>query len=247
MSSQITCMVLDDEPMATALLLKHLSYLFPNVEVLNTFTSWEEAVSGIKKYHPDIIFMDISMPGKSGLDVLNLIPNVDAEVIFVTAHSEHALSAFKFSPSGYVLKPIDDAQLNVAVSKAIERVQHKRIAKAKTSSNIEPKIGIADKRGTDYVKVKDIVYIEGLKGTTKIVTTDRLLSSSSTLQSFATSLAPYSFVQVHRSFIVNLNHIIRYTNDGGIVMMNGDSVPLSRNSKEEFQEKFIKMTKNSGS
>src|SRR5437016_1235588 len=111
MTNKITCIIIDDEPKSIELLLESLHTLYNNMDVVKTYTSSTEALHALRSSDCDIVFMDISMPGKNGLELLQLAPDLKSEVIFITAHSEYALNAFKFSASGYILKPIDDADV----------------------------------------------------------------------------------------------------------------------------------------
>ncbi len=124
-----TAIIVDDLPYAIEILSAKLKYLFSSINVIGKFTSWENALEGLNNLDPDIVFMDISMPGKSGMDILRMVPTLQAEIIFITAHKDYARSAFDFAASGYILKPIDDLELTIAVEKAMERTKHKRLAK----------------------------------------------------------------------------------------------------------------------
>ena len=172
-----------------------------------------------------------------------MIPEKSAEIIFITAHSEHALSAFKFTPSGYILKPFDDRQLILAIDKAIERIQHKRLAKQQTGGTASAKIGIPDKKGTEYITISDIVYIEAFNGCTKVVTTYGELTSAYNIGRFKTTLEKNGFFQIQRSFIVNTNSIRRYTLEGSVILNNGMEIPVSKNLRDDFLLIFNKISK----
>ena len=244
MKNNFSCIIVDDEPKAIELLKECLSYLFPDLIVLDSFTSWSTALPVLRTTKCDILFLDISMPGKSGLDLLTLLPELETEIIFITAHSEHALSAFKFAPSGYILKPIDDIQLTVAVKKSIERSQFKEVAKNTVTAASSQKIGVPNNKGTDYLNIDEIIYLESLNGCTKVATVYGNITSSYNLGRFKTVVEKYNFFQVHRSYIINLNHIKRYTTDGDIQLSNGEEIPISRNVRDEFLLKFNKVSKN---
>ena len=244
MKSNLSCVIIDDEPKAIELLKDCLGYLFPNITVFNTFVSWSTALPVLKTTAIDIVFLDISMPGKSGMDLLTLLPDLESEVIFVTAHSEPALKAFNFAPSGYILKPVDDTLLSHAINHAIKRIHHRRQSNQSNSTATIAKIGIPNNKGTDYLNINDIFYFESINNCTKIVTIDGDIISSYTLNRFKQIVDKHSFFQVHRSYIVNLNCIKRYTTDGGVLMSNGSTVPISRNYREDFLLIFNKVSKN---
>jgi two-component system LytT family response regulator len=244
MKHNYSCAIVDDEPKAIELLKECLAYLFPGLEILGSYTTWNEALPALRTMECDILFLDISMPGKSGMDLLALLPGIESEIIFITAHSEHALNAFKFSPAGYILKPIDDAQLTNSVDRALERVQFRKQAKQNSAAPaVSAKIGIPNNKGTDYLNIEDIIYLESVNNCTKVVATHGDITSSYTLSRFKVILEKHTFYQVHRSYIVNLNHIKRYTNEGGILMSNGLDIPISRNFKDGFLHMFSKVSK----
>ncbi len=239
MQNNFTCIVIDDEPDAIEMLTDSIKGLFINVNIIGTYTSWTDALIAIRQQKADMLFLDISMPEKNGIDLLKLIPDVESEIIFTTAYSEYAIDAFKFSATGYLLKPIDDAELLKAVNKAIERIRYKKAAKKEsTYKNIDTKIGIPNNKGIDYVSISDIIYLESVNKCTKIVTKNSQLVSSFNIGRFKNLTEHLQFFQVHRSFIVNINCIIRYESTGNIIMTNNKEVPVSRNVKDEFLSLF---------
>ena len=121
MLSDVKCVIIDDEPKLIELLQKRLKLLFPRLKVLNAFTRWEEGVEYMREYNIDLLFLDVSMPGKTGVDFLKLFPQRDFEVIFITAHAKYAVDAIKLSALGYVLKPVDDEELSFAVNKFFDK------------------------------------------------------------------------------------------------------------------------------
>lgn len=248
MSNNITCIIIDDEPKAIELLKDCLTDLYKNVTILGTYTSGSQALDALRENQCDIVFLDISMPGKSGLDLMKLLPNLESEVIFVTAHSDYALDAFKYSAAGYVLKPIDDAELATAVDNAIERIINKKLAQrsntpAHNNVAINPKIGIPNNNGIDYVNVNEILYFETLNKYTKVVTQHSELLSSYNIGKFKDLLEAHAFYQVHRSYIINLNCIRRYESNGVVIMTDNKEIPVSKNVCEDFLNFFSRVQK----
>lgn len=242
MPDKISCIIIDDEPKMVELLSDTMSDLYPEIEILGKYTNWKTALAGIKSTLADILFLDISMPGKTGFDLLELLPAVDAEVIFVTAHTEFAVDAFSFDVCGYVLKPISDKMLVKAVDRAIARITTKRRA-AESSENKNLKIGIPDDNGIRYVNINDIIYCETYNRYTKVVTTDVVIISSYNIGKYHETLTHDFFYQIHRSFIVNLNHVKRYDATGVVIMDNETEIPISRKHKEEFLQLFNRVGK----
>lgn len=237
MPNNISCIITDDEPKMVELLADTLAELYPEIEVKGKYTNWKQALAGIRSLEADILFLDISMPEKTGFDLLELVPNLNAEVIFVTAHTEFAVEAFNFDVCGYVLKPVSDKALLKAVDRAIARILLKRKA-AGTSENKDIKIGIPDDGGIRYVNVNDIIYCESQNRYTKVVTTGGEITSSYNLGKYQETLTQDLFYQIHRSFIINLNHVRRYDTSGFAIMNNGTEIPVSRSHRDVFLQMF---------
>lgn len=244
-NAKYNCVIVDDEPKAIELLKDSIHELYTNVCVVGSYTTWRTALDALRANGFDILFLDISMPQKNGMDLLELVPGLKCEIIFVTAYSEHAVDAFNVGATGYVLKPINDSLLIKAVDKAIERIDNKKTAAAKPqAAAVMNKIGIPSTRGTDYVNVDDILYLEATNRYTSVVKKNEKLLSSYSIGKYKTLLENYTFCQVHRSYIVNLNYITRYEHSGIITMANGMTIPVSKQHKDEFQQAFNKLQSN---
>jgi len=241
MKNNFTCIIIDDEPKAIELLSDLIKEMYNNIEIIAAYTSWKTAIDPLRENNFDILFLDISMPQKNGLDILTLVPELKCEIIFVTAYSEFALNAFKFSAAGYLLKPVKELDLTKTIDKAITRITYKRLAEQNVNgitSLPKNKIGIPNKKGLDYVSIEDILYFEATKRYTKIVKKDTEFLSSLSIGRFKVMVKDYLFYQVHRSFIVNLNCICRYESIGAIIMSNGKEIPVSKNMKDDFSKIF---------
>jgi len=127
MTQTYTCILIDDEPYATALLEVLINELLPQLEVKAKCHTWQEACSSILANHYDIIFTDISIPGKTGIDLLQLVPQRDSEIIFVTAYPDFiGETAARFN-SGYILKPVEEQNLLLEVKRATGKLDAKRM------------------------------------------------------------------------------------------------------------------------
>lgn len=239
------CIIVDDERDAIELLSSRIDQLYDNIEIADTFSYWKDALPILRNNNYDILFIDVSMPEKSGFDLLKLLPAIDAEIIFVTAHDNFALKAFSFSASGYVLKPIDDEDLSIAINKALERINNKQAAKRQPqpqpgTAATTDKIRIPNNSGIDYVNVNDIVYLESVNKCTMIVTGKTKYTSSANLGTYKYLTDEHSFFQVHRAFIINLNCVVRYESSGVVVMQDKTEIPIARNIRQEFLQLFDK-------
>lgn len=246
MSQEYKYVIVDDEPKAIELLKKRISLLFPNLSNIGVYTGWSEAVDPLRTNKPDIVFLDISMPEKSGIDFLKLFPDRKFDVIFVTAHADYAIDAIKLSAVGYILKPIDDTELYHAVNKVIEKKNSISRSNITDINGDVLKIGVPNINGVDYIKPEEILYFESVNKYTKVVTKSYSVVSSYNLGEFKKVISDESFFQVHRSFIVNLHHIRRYEAAGTVVMDDDMQIPVSKNSKSEFHERFGKISRIAG-
>lgn len=224
-----TCVIVDDETKAIELLEDNLRTFFPNIEVKSTHSNWRTAYQAIQQNDFDILFLDISLPEKTGFDILSLSRDLKCEVIFVTAYSEFALEAFKHHAAGYILKPIDESIFINTISKCLNRLAIKK----ETSPSL---IGIPNHQGINYVNINNIIYFEAKNRYTLIKTdTTELLSSYNVgLYKDLTKDNP-NFIQIHRSYILNVTYINRYNNDGTITLKNGVSLPVSKSYKKLFK------------
>lgn len=243
MYSKATCIITDDEPKMVELLSDILTELYPEITILGEYTDWRAALAGIKRDKPDILFMDISMPEKSGFDLLELISDKRFEVIFVTAHTEYAIDAFNFDVCGYILKPINDKLLAKAVDRAIGRIETKRKAFTVNTDIKNYRIGIPDDSGIRYVNINEIMFCETSNRYTKVVTTEAEILSSYNIGRYQEILTYNIFYQIHRSFIININHVNRYDTTGFVIMNNGTEIPVSRKNKDEFLQLFNRISR----
>jgi two-component system LytT family response regulator len=228
------------------LLKASIEELYPEIAIDGTFNSWQPALAALRSMHYDILFLDISMPGKNGIDLLRLVPNIDSEIIFITAYSEYAFDAIKFQTSGYILKPFEDEDLRFAIDKAIQRSEIKRqisLPEETASYTYNSKLGVPGTESVDYVNINDILYFEEIKGVVHVVLHNKALSSSHSLELFKGLIADHPFYQVHRSYIINLSCVRCFEMTGIVTMDNGKEIPVARESKDEFLKLFDTVTK----
>lgn len=237
----IRSLIVDDEKNGRENLAGLLRTHCPQVQVVSEATSVEEAVAAIGQFHPQLVFLDIEMPGGNGFQLLEHFKDFSFEVIFVTAYDNYVLKAIRFSASDYILKPINLNELTAAVGKVSQRVREKteneriRQLHQNTLHPINPKIGLPTGDRVEFVEVKSIIRCQGESNYTHFYFTDRKpLLVAKTLIEFEELLADYQFIRVHKTHLVNLNHVTSFTkNDGGILFLsNGDSVGISRRRKE---------------
>lgn len=245
MQDKITCVIVDDEPKMVALLADSMTELFPDINITGQFTDWKTALQHLRTSEPDILFTDISMPGKTGLELLELIPTLKSEKIIVTAHTEFALDAFSFDVCDYLLKPVGDRALIKAVDRALGRIAVKKSRNEHNASAhaVTDKIGIPDVKGIHYVAVGDIMYCETVNRYTRVVTTRQEILSSYNIGEYTKHLTAGMFLQLHRSYIINVRYVKRYDMSGMVVMQDDKEIPIPKKNKEAFLKMFQQVGK----
>src|SRR5215213_10314622 len=209
--------LVDDEPRGINSLQKLLELNCPDVAIIATCSSAEEGSEKINALNPDLLFLDIAMPVKSGLQLLQELDDFSFEVILVTAHNQFMVEAFHFSAIDYLLKPVDDDLLKDAVSRA-----QKRIIEKTGSKNIETflynvqqkhasanmKLCIPSLKGFQIVELNDILFAEASGNYTNFYFKEKhSICTSRPIHEYEELLSDSGFVRIHKSFLVNLLHI----------------------------------------
>lgn len=242
-SFNVKAIIVDDEEFSRLLLKSKLEEYCPNVNIRELCASAEEAKVAIQKIEPDLVFLDIAMPDKTGIDLLRELPELNFEIIFVTGFNTFAIEAIQLSAIGYVLKPIQNDLLVDAVGHAVQRIQEKkenRRNKVFIQNIVNPdlskkRIGIPTEEGLDFVSIEDIIRCEGyLKYTKVILKSGKTLLSSYNIGEFRRLLENYNFFSCHKSHLINLLHIKKYMKEGTILMEDNSYVPVSKRRKTDF-------------
>jgi two-component system LytT family response regulator len=241
-------LIIDDEKKARNLLQVLLEENCPQIANIECADNLPNGIKLIHSFQPDIVFLDIEMPGYSGLQLLEFLTpdQINFEIIFTTAYSEYAIKAFELNAIDYLLKPLRDDQIESAVKKAISQIGKSRVGerleelkKSFKATNIR-KIGLPVSNGVLFVEFDDIIMLEADRMYTKFITqSDGDVLISKPMKFFIDILKDSKeFYRPHRSYLINLKHIKQYVNqDGGyIVMDNQQTVGISREKKDEFFE-----------
>lgn len=216
----------------------------PQVEIAGMAANADEGKRLIMQARPDIVFLDIQMPQKSGFDLLKELSSYDFEVIFVTAHDQYAIQAMRFSAVDYLLKPIDINELQSAVDRAIKRQRLKEqnrqlenlIDLLKSQQNKEEqRIALNTLKETRFVKTGEIVRCESSNNySTFYLQNGEQLLVCRPIYEFEELLKDYGFIRCHQSHLVNKKFIKSWKKEYGdfLLLTNGDEAPVSRNKKE---------------
>ena len=238
--------LVDDEPVGIRTLKKLLELNCPEIEILATYTDAVSAMNKLEEVQPDVIFLDIQMPGKSGLDMLADICEKKFEVIFVTAHNQYILQALQLSAVDYLMKPVDEDRLVEAVQRVKRRLNKNMSAENtetllhninKASSLMDMRICLPTLKGYTIVKLEDIIYCEAQRSYTIFrLANGKSVMTSKPLFDYDRLLVGTTFLRIHKSFLVNLMHIKEYVRGQGgtVVMTNGMEIEVSRRKKELF-------------
>jgi two-component system LytT family response regulator len=244
--------LVDDEAHCTRTLQWELERNCPDVEVVAVCNSGEEGLREINEKKPDIVFLDIEMPGMNAFDMLEKVGQISFQVIFCTAYDQYAIKALKMSATDYLLKPVDSNELQDAVEKAANRTSNPITKEQITeliSSMRHPgrelrRIALSTADGMEFVDTDRILYCESQSNYTNIILQDgKKVLLSKTLKEVDELLAGFGFFRAHKSHLINLRHVTKYVRgDGGyVVMPNGAAITIARSRKEEFLGLFAKL------
>jgi two-component system, LytTR family, response regulator len=237
-------LIIDDSPQARKLLRLMLNELAPTIEILAELEDANDALEIIKKLEPHFVFLDIEMPGKSGLQLAEemLQNKCQCAIIFTTAYNEYAINAFRLSAIDYLLKPIQEDHLIEAISKVDERLKFKDVeiqlkALSKNLKEDKPEVlCVPIQGGFEYISLDEICYLEADGSYVHIICQNgknKLVSKN--LKYFETALEGVrNFVRAHRSFCVNMDVVNSYlkSNGGSLELSSGKTIPVSRERKQ---------------
>jgi two-component system LytT family response regulator len=242
----IKTILIDDEPRGLSSLKRLLELNCPDVKIIQECRDARSAAEQIQVLEPDLVFLDIAMPEKNGFDLLNELSPVAFETIFVTAHNEYTIQAFKYSAVDYLLKPVDEDLLIEAVKRAGQRIAGRtsmqqvetflyNVHKAQTPA--EMKLCIPDMKGFRVVLLSDVIFCEGESSYTIFhLTNGPTITASKSIMEYELLLERSGFCRVHKSFLVNLHHVREYVRGegGSVVLTNDRMIEVSRRKKEVF-------------
>ena len=244
----ITATIVDDEPYCCETLATLLERYCPNVKVLDICYSAGAALQSISEHNPQILFLDVEMPHMNGFELLEKIPEINFELIFITSYDQYAIKAIHFSALDYLLKPIDREELQRAVQKVVQRRQHPlpqqiEILLQKLNHPISPlnKIAIPTMDGLQMIFVESVISCTSDSNyTTLHLKNKQKITASRTLKEIEEMLEDYSFARIHHSSLVNLNEVDKYIKgEGGyLIMSDGTTIDVSRSRKEMLLKKL---------
>ena len=239
----IKAIIIDDETRCCRTLELLLKEYCPDVTVLDQCYDAESGIISINNLQPDLVFLDIEMPGMNGFKMLEQFPKIPFAVVFITGFDQYAIKAFRFYAIDYLLKPLEPKELIVAVDRVRNQKQlaatdqlMMMVNHMNHGKDVLPKIALPASDGFEIVPIDEVLYCEAqhnytyfhLKNKKKVIACRMLKEVEEQIELF-----PF-FVRVHHSFIVNINEVKKYVRgEGGYVIMSDNStVNVSRSRKD---------------
>ncbi|WP_299213695.1 LytTR family DNA-binding domain-containing protein [uncultured Aquimarina sp.] len=251
MIKRLKTVIIDDEPSGIENLEELITQFCPQLEIINTGETLEEAKSIIDTIDFDLIFLDVQIGNSTIFDVISKLKKKTFEIIFISAHN-HALKAFKYDAVDYLLKPIDIKKLIDAVNRANLKISNDAysnhakdvLSKIKQPNTQKEYIPVPTADGYEMIKANSILYCIADGSYTQVVTKDRgSIIGSQNLKYYEELLKSFSFIRIHHSSLINSEFIKRISRtDGGCVTMeDGKVLSISKSKKEEtFKKLFLK-------
>ena len=245
----IRTIIIDDEPLAIdALEIILKKKCRDDVQVIATSNSPHLGKSLIEEHQPDLVFLDVEMPGMSGIDLVRSFANPTFRVVFITAFDAYAIEALRLSAMDYLLKPVEVEEIVRVVAKIKNEIrknenllgtQLQNLEKLLTINNVseESRIGIAMADKIVFVNISDILYCEAKGVYTNIYLHEgKKIVASKPLCNFESQLTPHKFFRIHHSTLINLNRIKEFQrfNGGYVVMQNDEKLEISHRKRKDF-------------
>ena len=243
----LRAILIDDEKSSVQSLKLELNAYCPDLEVIATSRNPKEGIALIEEHKPDLVFLDIEMPGMNGFELLHQFKTIDFDVIFVTAYDEFAIQAFEFNAVDYILKPVRKDKLIAAVQKVADKQTHAFPATDLTAlvNNIQlqsrpgiEKIALPTSDGFEFVHVNNIIALHAESNYTWVILDSKKYLVAKTLKEMSSMIPFPQFFRAHKSHLVNLNHVERYVRGSGgyLVLDNGEQVSVSRGQKDSLMK-----------
>lgn len=247
--NKVRTILVDDEPRGLKSIQTLLQVNCPDVEVIATCTSANEAEEKIGQLQPQLVFLDIAMPDRTAFDMLEDMKEINFEIIFVTAHNSYMIQAFQFSAIDYLLKPVNIGLLTEAVNRAVKKIGNKEEVDIRTllhnlqvkGNSQKMKLCIPSLKGYVVTDIQSIVYCEASSNYTIFhYTAGNTIFASKPIHVYEDLLKDCNFVRIHKSYLVNMEHLKEYVRgEGGMVILStGQKLDVSRRKKDLLVSKM---------
>ncbi len=233
-------LIIEDERHVREELKKRVFEGFRNeISIIDEAISVKEGIEKIKRYEPQLVFMDIDLGDGTSFDILSSLDEIDFKIIFVTGFDSHAVKAIRLGALDYLLKPIDEEEFKEAVTKAVNTIEKEN--SIKNSINIanhyyregeHRKIVLKTLDTQHLVSFDDILYCKSEGNYTTFYLFEENIVISKPMKKVEELLDKQRFIKCHQSFIVNKTYITKYTNEGFLITKTGEQIPVATRRKE---------------
>jgi two-component system, LytTR family, response regulator len=235
-------LLVDDEIRSLETLATLITDYCPEIEIVRLCESIESAYEQISVLKPDIVFLDVAMPPRTGFDLLRKYEELPFEVIFVTAFDHYSIEAIKFSALYYLLKPVKIDDLKAAVKKAQIKIYQNQPTNTRYFHSIQghddiQRLVINSNAGADLVELADIIYIEARNSYSMFhLANGKSIISTRSIKEYEQMLTDKGFFRIHKSYIVNVGFVISISKTDGdmVILKNNERLPLAYRRKEAF-------------
>lgn len=250
---KIKALVVDDEVSSRNVLSKLLEKFCPEIEVVSHADHIESAYQAIQELHPDLVFLDVQMPGGNGFSLLKKFEKIPFEIIFVTGYDQYALHAIKFSALDYLLKPVEVEDLLQAVKRAKMKITGDSNSRESVSNllaneneeEIHRRIAVHDKGKVRFIKLNEIVWLEADANYTILhLAGGEKYSTSKSLKEYEELFENTPlFLRVNKSAIVSVNFVKAYSKKDPftLTLLNDVELEISRRKRQEVSERLKSM------
>lgn len=235
--------ILDDEVKGSKLLSQKLHFFEDELQVVGIFNEPAKALDSIIELKPDVLFLDVEMPGMNGFQFLERLGSFDFEVIFTTAYDSYTLDALRISAVDYLLKPVDQDDLHTAIDRLKRRVEEKTSYKEKKiEKKANNRLALPTAEGVYIIDKQIIVRVEAMSNYSVFLLSDnRKIVVSKTLKEYEPVLEDSHFMRINRSVIINLDYVVKYKKgDGGTLeLADGTEIEVSPQKKDILLQKLF--------
>ncbi|WP_116106650.1 LytR/AlgR family response regulator transcription factor [Lewinella sp. IMCC34191] len=240
---EYTAVIVEDMAPALASLQRDLKDYCPEIRVIGTAGGVVEAAKLLRHSQPDVLFLDIMLGDGTSFDLLEILPELTARLIFVTASDEFAVRAFRFAAVDYLLKPVEGEQLRAAVDRALAQLgpaPHDRLDLLRDTlrdpHTLPDRLSLHTSDNIIVTPIQDIIRCESDDNNTRFVLEgQQTVFVTKTLKHYERLLSAHAFVRVHQSHLVNLRHVVEFrkVDSGYLRLTNGDEVPVASRKRAE--------------
>lgn len=241
--------IIEDEPEAKYMLQALIEKYCPEVQIIGEASNVKEGVALIERLLPELVFLDIEMPGERGIHLFQYFDKIDFEVIFTTAYDQYAINAIRLSALDYLLKPIGLEELRGAIERFQEKQNNKQLYRSlyqqlsKPSETVPKRIALPSKNSFLFLDVDEIMYCQADGSYTNFITNEgKKHVVAKPMKDYADLLEELGFIRVHRSAIINLEYVeeLIRTRPQSVVMSDGTQITIAQSRKEYLMNKLMR-------